>query len=128
MGDTQSKLKQILIVEDNFEMQSLYRRMFKDRTDRFEIDIVNEARLAFKKLSERDFDLIILDLIMEPLGGETFYACIRDDLKKRNIQVLVVSVINPDNLEHMKELSHVNFLQKPIQEEELVNTIEGIIG
>jgi DNA-binding NtrC family response regulator len=57
----------ILIVDDNEDMLELYAGMFRDE-ERFSIDMMSDAMKALRRLGEKDYDLIILDIIMEPLG------------------------------------------------------------
>jgi CheY-like chemotaxis protein len=116
-------MKNILIVEDNVEMQKLYKNMFKNKQDEYEIEIEGDARKAFKRLAEKDFDLVLLDIIMEPMDGESFFACVRQDSKRKNIPVLVISVLDQEGLDYMKKLTKVDFLQKPVTIEELMKKI-----
>ena len=121
-----NKLKKILIVEDDTEMITLYKDMFKERLDTYEIQTEHNAESALKKLDEETFDLIILDIIMEPLTGDSFYIFTRLD-KKINIPVLVVSVLSPDTLKNLEKIDNISFLQKPINEAQLFGKIESIL-
>lgn len=120
-------MKKILIVEDNTEMQKLYKNMFRSKEGQYGIEVEGDARKAFKILADKDFDLVILDIIMEPMDGESFFACIREDSKRKNIPVLVVSVLDQDGLDYMKKLKKVEFLQKPVTIEELMEKIASMI-
>ncbi|MBD3426793.1 MAG: response regulator [Candidatus Omnitrophica bacterium] len=120
-------MKKILIVEDNLEMQKLYRNMFRPRQGEYDIEIEGDARKAFKRLAEKTFDLVILDIIMEPMDGESFFACLREDSKKKDIPVLVISVLDGEGLEYMKKLKKVDFLQKPVTINELMDKIGSMI-
>lgn len=120
--------KRILIVEDDPEMKLIYERFFQSAEDKYRIMIVNDARVAFKKLGESEFDLVILDVIMEPMDGESFFACVREDDKRKDVPVLVVSVINPLDIEHFKRLGNVDFLRKPITETQLFQKIKKLTG
>ena len=120
------KLKKILIVEDDKEMVTLYKDMFKERLDKYEIQVENNAASALKRLDDETFDLIILDIIMEPMTGDSFYIFARLD-KKITIPVLVVSVLSPDTLKNLEKIDNISFLQKPIIEEQLFEKIEHIL-
>ena len=128
MGAVKNKVKEILIVEDNEEMQALYRRMFMGYSGQYTVEIVGEAKQAIKKMDAKNFDLIILDIIMEPIDGETFYSYLRNNLHEWKIPVLVVSVIEPQELHYMKEINRVEFMQKPVSEDVLIKRIQKIIG
>lgn len=120
-------MRQILIVEDEKDMQEIYRDMFSDQAEEYEIDIESNAAAALRRLKERTFDLIILDIIMEPMSGDSFFVHVRDDIKTMNLPILVASVLKPDLLEQLKKMDHVYFLQKPITKEQLLEKINDIL-
>ena len=121
-------MKRLLIVEDEKDMQEIYRDMFSDKSEKYEIDIVSDAAVGLRKIKEKAFDLIILDIIMEPMTGDSFFVYVRDDVKTMNLPVIVVSVLNPDTLENLKKINHVHFFQKPLKKEQLMKKIEEILS
>jgi len=121
-------MKKILIVEDERGMQDIYRDMFSDDDRDFSLEIVADGQEGLKALQKNAYDLVILDVIMEPVTGDSFFVHMRSDENIRTIPVLVVSVISPELLERMKRLNHVHFLQKPITKEGLFMTINRILG
>ena len=125
MIDVKIRSKRILIVEDDEDMLEIYRNMFDKKKDKYQIETVTDARLGFKKLEEGEFDLVILDIIMEPMPGDTFFLCVRNDKKLRNVPVIVVSVLDPnDMIGQFKKVNHVGFLQKPITEDQLFEKVD----
>ena len=127
MGE-KTKVKQILIVEDEEDMQEIYKSMFAGRKDRYAVDTVGDARVGFKKMEEEQYDLVILDIIMEPMPGDTLFLCVRNDKKLKNVPVLIVSVLSPNDMEdQFRKVDHVEFLQKPITEEQLFEKIDSLL-
>jgi len=122
-----AKRKNILIVEDDEEMQRIYTSLFDARADKYDVEILGEAVRAFKRLKEKPFDLVILDMIMEPMDGEEFFSCVRDDAEVRNVPILVVSILDPADLHHLKKINHISFLQKPITADQLFDRIHQLI-
>ncbi len=122
----QSDRKQVLIVEDNKDMGRIYEDMFRGE-GQYLIEIQDDARVAFKRLEAKEYDLIILDIIMEPMAGDIFYACVKQDTRLQKIPVIVVSVLHPDDLEYMKKENRIEFLRKPIKKEQLFDKIEKIL-
>lgn len=121
--------KHIIIVEDDMAMQEIYKVMFQSRSDSYSLEIFGDARLAFKTLKEDHVALIILDIYMEPMEGSMFFTCIRDDEDIPDIPVLVISVLDSSRLEHFKaRRGNVEFLQKPVEEEQLMQKIEEMIA
>ena len=121
-----NKIKRILIIEDDKEMADLYQDMFKERMNEYDIVIENNAESALARLDNESFDLIILDIIMEPMTGDSFYIFARLD-KKIMIPVLVVSVLSPDTLKNLEKIDNISFLQKPVTEEQLFEVIDTIL-
>ena len=127
MSTVKSKVRQILILEDDPEMQDMYKIFFSNRQDKYHVDIENRADYALDKLKERPYDLVILDIIMEPMTGDSFFIYARGDKKTMFTPMLVVTVLNPNTLNLLKRINHVDFLQKPITEEQLFDKIEKIL-
>jgi CheY-like chemotaxis protein len=117
-------VKKILIVEDSKEMQEIYKDMFSDEGGRYKIEMASDGVAALRRVREEKFDLIILDIIMEPITGDAFFVYVRNDVKTMDLPIVIVSVLNPLTLEHLKKINHVEFLQKPIRKEELIKVIE----
>ena len=124
---TQAEKIRIMIVEDNPDMLEIYAGMFKDEP-RFEVEMLSDAMKALRRLEEREVDLIILDIIMEPLTGESFFVYLRGNMKTMRIPVIVVSVLEPYTLEALRKLNHSTILQKPIRKEDLFKTIDEMLA
>lgn len=116
----------ILIVEDNPDMLDLYAGMFKHE-QRFEVEMQSDAMTALRRVEETKFDLIILDIIMEPLTGESFFVYLRGNVKTMHLPVIVVSVLEPHTLDALKKLNHSMMLQKPVRKEDLFGAIDKML-
>lgn len=123
-----TKARNILILEDDKDMRAMYKIFFQDQNERYSVDMEDKGKAALKRLKQKRYDLIILDIIMEPLPGDSFFVYVRDNKKTANIPILIVSVLSHDSLELLKRINHVNFLQKPITKEQLFEEIEKILG
>lgn len=118
-------MKRILIVEDEYDMQDLYKDMFQDHPN-YKIDIEGSTMPALRRLTEQNYDLIILDIIMEPIGGDSFFVYLKSDARTASIPVLVVSVLGPEIMEKMRRIDHAYYLQKPITKEQLFSTLDNM--
>jgi len=117
----------ILIVDDNEDMLQIYDTMFRDE-ERYAVDMMTDAMQALRRLGEKDYDLIILDIIMEPLTGESFFVYLRSDERTMRIPVIAVTVLEPDMLDTFKKVDNSEILQKPIRKEDLMSSIERSLG
>jgi CheY-like chemotaxis protein len=118
----------ILIVDDDVEMQDIYKDLFKEEVNEYAIDIVGDGVTALKMMKERSFDLIILDIIMEPIAGDSFFAYVRNDVRTTHLPIIIVSVLSPVTLEHLRKINHVHFLQKPITKLSLFSKINEVLS
>ena len=121
-------MKRILIIEDDENMNLIYKRMFKDHTDRYEIEFESNAEIASETIEEKNYDLIILDIIMEPMSGVSFYGNLRLVKNILSLPVLIVSVLSPEIFDGLKEINNVKSLKKPITEEQLIGKIEEMLA
>ncbi|MFC1593940.1 response regulator [Candidatus Omnitrophota bacterium] len=128
MNTTKTAVKNILIVEDDYDMRQLYQLFFKGLEDRYVITMEDKAEQALRMLANKHFDLIILDIIMEPLPGDTFFICARSYKKTMFLPILVVSVLSPSVLLNLKKINHAEFIQKPVTQEALMHKIKEMIG
>ncbi|MEW6087140.1 MAG: response regulator [bacterium] len=127
---TKNNIRNILIIEDDKDMREIYEIFFNDQKDKYNFDFESNAEEALKQLKVKKYDLIILDIIMEPMSGDAFFMHVRkeEDEKIKNIPILVVSVLSPSILRQLKKINHVDFAQKPVTKEQLMDKIKAIIG
>ena len=124
----------ILLVEDEKKMASFIERGLKE--ERYIVDVAFDGERGLFLAEVKPYDLIILDIIMEPMFGDSFFLYLRSDEKTMRIPVLVVSVLSPDTLGRLKKIDHVDtidkpmtldFLQKPITKQQLLKEVDRMI-
>lgn len=76
----------LLIVEDNLKINRLI-TMYAVQ-DNHEVKSVYSAEDAFEHLSDNSVDLVVLDLMLKEMDGETFIEKIRET---SNVYIIVVS-------------------------------------
>lgn len=73
-------------------------------------------------------DIIILDILMEPMDGWETLGKIRDNPKTREIPVLMFSAKNiSDEEEEQCRVTIDEFVAKPVTSEQLVNTVDQVL-
>lgn len=120
-------MKKILIVEDDKDMQQIYEAMFNHDKE-YAIEIMGDAAAALKHLRSEKVDLVILDIIMEPMSGDSFFVHARNDVRMKHIPILAISILKQDTLHFLETLGNFYYLQKPITKEKLFHKIEEILG
>lgn len=122
-------MKKILIVEDDKDMHEIYSDIFSDTKHLYEVVFTFNVKEAIEKLNTEEFDLIILDIIMEPISGTYLYLKLVQDgkFKEKEIPVIIVSVMKERNLQRLKEIKEVYILNKPIRKDNFLEKINKLI-
>ncbi|TYA86750.1 hybrid sensor histidine kinase/response regulator [Seonamhaeicola marinus] len=115
----------ILLVEDNATHQlSIFKTLAK--TKKFFLDIVDNGFDAVKSVNNVHYDVILMDYKIHFLDGvETAKTIRRMDNKQKSktpIVLITSQIINANLLQHKGELFN-DILEKPFEEERLLNAI-----
>lgn len=72
--------RKILIVEDDKEYRNILAEILQERG--FSIKLAEDGQVAIDILKKNDFDLILLDLVMPKMDGQTFLYHLKNTLRK----------------------------------------------
>ena len=102
----------ILIVDDNeINRDMLSRRLKKLGHDYL---MAENGEQALAMLEQHRFDLVLLDIMMPKMNGYEVLEAIREDRKKRNIPIIVVSALDDmDSVIKCIEYGAEDYLTKP---------------
>lgn len=120
MSDTASSFR-ILIAEDNELSRTVMAQILKNKGH----DAVGarDGQKALSLLAQGQFDMVIIDINMEPMGGFDFTRTVR--LSGNTIPVIAITGTDPTDLEmRASELGIATILQKPVLPERLVHIVE----
>ncbi|MCK4704722.1 MAG: response regulator, partial [Gammaproteobacteria bacterium] len=120
----------ILIVEDDHDIAALIKRMLAEAG--YNSDIAYDANQARQLLNEKpdQYKAITLDLILTDEDGISLLKSIRDEAATHDIPVVIISV-KADETRHKLiggALDVVDWLQKPIDQQRLIEVIQQISG
>ncbi len=91
----------------------------------YEVMVARDGLIALKLAQEEDPDLILLDIVMPKMNGFLVLEALKDDPETAEIPVIFISAKSEDkDLERAKLLGANDYLVKPINQEELLTTIE----
>lgn len=123
------KAKHILIVENNGHMREFYEGVFKDRADEYTIEMVDDSLAALVKLEDKRYDLIISNMLVQPLYGEMFCFYVRNDenVKINTIPIIIFSIFDKDELRYLEKFKDLAVLQRPAEEKQLFDKIEEML-
>jgi len=121
-----SKSFTVLVAEDNPVNLLLFTALLEKI--HAQIATAEDGQQAFEIANTRQFDLIIVDLQMPRMNGFEATRKIRDEsLFNRSTPILAVSAnINKEDQDQLRELGINVWLQKPVQERELMKVIKSL--
>jgi signal transduction histidine kinase len=97
MNNKDNKIIKVLSVEDNPELATLMQKvLFQDKTNAFELEVVDCLSSGLKRLSEESIDILLLDLILpDSQGLDTF---IRVHAQAPQIPIIVLTGLDNEML------------------------------
>jgi len=81
--------KKILIVDDEKRFHEMYSMMFEDKG--YDLAFAYDGEEALQILEDNKPDLIILDMIMDMVTGDTFFLYLKSDDLSADIPVVIIS-------------------------------------
>ncbi|MHC4268732.1 MAG: response regulator [Planctomycetota bacterium] len=119
--------KTIMIVEDEHHYQELYTNLLED-TD-YEIIRAYDGDEALELLEEKKPDLIILDMVLDMVTGDTFFLYLKGMPDCTDIPIIVVSNASKRDYRNLLDLDpNLAFLDKALVTENLIKEIKARIG
>jgi CheY-like chemotaxis protein len=118
-----SQRRKVLIVDDEESMLLLLERLVGSLPG-LEITTARSCDDAVLRVGSRQYDLILLDLLMPGIGGLEVLKIIRTSVANRKTPVIVVSVLaDPDTMIVCKSLGIEDYVVKPIARARLLAAI-----
>ena len=104
----------ILVVDDSKSNREMLASMLS-REGNQDVDEADSALNAIDRLKEKDYDLILLDLMMPEISGDMLLGMLKGSSQWRHIPVVVISgATDIDNAIRCIELGAEDYLSKPI--------------
>ena len=118
--------KKILIADDSLFMRRILKDILSDKYTIVEAESGSKAEQQFK---EEKPDLILLDIIM-PEGEEEGIRVLQKIGKSNpKAKVVMISAVGQDSIiEECKKLGAVDYIVKPFDREEVINTVQKYLG
>ena len=93
-------MKTVMIIENNETYHNIYKTMLKDHNYKF--IHTYDGYEAMEKMDETTPDLIILDMLMDMITGDTFFMYLRNIPEYSNIPVIVISSAPERRYNHLR--------------------------
>ena len=121
------KKKRILVVDDEIDICMVYQIILQDAG--YECISYTDSVKALQEFRSNYYDLILLDIKMPLLNGFELCKKIREIDKTVHIIFITASEAYYEKFrsQHFPELGKINYIQKPIGNQELVQIVNTII-
>ncbi len=118
--------KTIMIVEDDQIFHDIYAEMLED-TD-YRLIHAYDGDDALSKLEEKKPDLIILDMILGMMNGDTFFLYLKGMPEYKDIPVIIISNQAKRGYKSLKDVEpNIIFLDKTVTKDKLIEEIDARI-
>ena len=113
----------ILIVEDDFANQMVFKAIFE--TEGYQFTITKDGIEAIDALLEENFDIVLMDIHMPNMDGMVATSLIRTlPCKRKDIPIIATSASTmAGDREKYLEIGMSDFISKPIDQDELIELI-----
>jgi len=119
--------KVILIIDDSETSVLLVKSMFELSGD-FQVESLNTAVNAEKKILSLKPDLILLDIMMPELDGISFLKTIKNRAEIKEIPVIIVSAVeNSNEVQAAMEYGAQDYVLKPIGLNKLFSRVSNYL-
>lgn len=125
-NDLQERSRGILIVEDDVNMARTIQRLFR-KAD-YNTKIAHDGFRAGVLIGTFSPIVVTLDLMIPGLGGLEVLKFIRATERLRDIKILVISGMSRAELDKALQVGADDILEKPFQNEVLLQKVERLIG
>ncbi|MGL5614937.1 MAG: response regulator transcription factor [Sarcina sp.] len=116
-------MKKILVVEDDIQIQELISEFLKAQD--YEVDCANDGVLGYSKVKEKEYDLIIMDVMMPNMDGYSLCKMVRK-ISKTPIIFLTALGEEQDEVKAF-ELQCDDFITKPFSFNVLIRRVEAVL-
>ena len=116
--------KKILIVEDEPNFHEIYKEMFEGKG--YDIVSAYDGDEALEKVKQEKPDLIITDILMDMVTGDTFFLYLKEMPECADIPVIVISAFSQKDYKGLKEIDpELVYIEKSkLTEEKLLEEVE----
>lgn len=118
----------ILVVDDNEDTVKSVDTALKKFFESISVRSAADANMALKSMMEVKPDLVLLDIRLPGVGGETLCQLIRSQDALQDVPVIFVSAIAGELTERYKQLGVVDYIEKPFQMFDLKKRVEKALG
>lgn len=115
----------ILLIDDNVELLSVMKEMFKER---YKVLTATDGRTAYDKLNNNEVNVIICDVMLPDINGWELCTRIKGDLRFNHIPVIILTARNgADDRIASYEAGADGYIAKPFELRILLARIDNLV-
>src|SRR5215472_3811965 len=121
--------KKVLIVDDEPDINTILKKVFEQNG--FNADSYDDPILALENFKAGSYDILLLDIKMPEMDGFQLYQKMKRIDSKVKVCFLTASELYYERFRDEEEFIEIDkdlFLQKPIENEDLIKKINTIIS
>ena len=116
-----------LVIEDSTTMRQLLTLALRRIPGLTFVEATNGAE-ALALVTDRRFDLILLDLNMPVMDGFGFLERLAERGAERPPIIVITTESSPEDRERARSLGAVAYVTKPVRGHELAQTVQQVLG
>ncbi|MFP4106070.1 MAG: response regulator [Phycisphaerae bacterium] len=118
----------ILVVDDDPQIVELFSDVLES-DGRFEVATATTGYDAGVLTQQFNPDLVVLDYMLPDINGNVVCQTIRQNPKLNRIKILIISgMVNPSEVEQLKEAGADDFIKKPFNIEQVIDRIVKLVN
>ena len=120
--------KHILLVDDEQPVLDALRRMLRPHRDVWDVTCVTHPKAAWDLLEENHFDAVVSDIKMPGMSGLELLERIHQTERTKDVPVVMLTGLATRELKRQAlDLGAADLLNKPVEPEDLVARIRGVL-
>ncbi len=116
----------IMLIEDNDDHADAFVEAL--RAAGYTVQRAADGASGVAMLKKRPPDLLILDLLLPDTDGLSILSSLRNTVRHRNLPIMLVSMAGDERMEQGFALGADGVLQKPVDSEELLSSVQQLIS
>ena len=121
-------VKRILLVDDEWDILESVKMLLE--TMNYKVEITDDGNKAIEMLKKKNFDLVLLDILMPKISGLKTLEKIRADSKIKKQKVAFLTVVSPskNGKGTIEKLKPIIYIEKPINNASFKKEIKRILS
>lgn len=121
------RLQKILLVEDEASLKELYRELLF--SEGFGVDVAEDGEMAFNKMKENEYDLVLLDIRLPKMDGLQILNNLTQEEKNMHKKIVMLTNFSDEKvIKEAYELGASGYLMKSaLNPDDVLHEVEAFL-